>query len=98
MSSLSTQIECIIQEAINTFSNKIADTYDIKQEDLIDLWRITTGMDYSIHQSSPDDTKPIPKHTKKLSTCSEGSCPYIFVKGAREGQRCGSKGKNGGVY
>jgi hypothetical protein len=33
------------------------------------------------------------------SSCSSGEgCPYLFIKGAREGEYCGSRPKNGAVY
>ena len=100
------QLENIISSSIEEFTKQISDKYGIDQKELISLWENRESTKSSVIK--PVEKKVVPKKpspktsTRKSSSCSNDSecegCPYVYTKGAREGEICNSKPKNGAVY
>lgn len=92
MSTLFKQLEILIQDTIQDYTQKIAETHDIDQEELLQLWKDVSG---SVVKKKTVTKKP-PSDTEEVG--NDEGCPYKITKGAREGEICGAKPKNGGTY
>ena len=100
------QLENIISSSIEEFTKQISEKYGIDQQELISLWENRESTKSAVIkpvEKKVAPKKPSPKtSTRKLSSCSNDSkcegCPYVYTKGAREGEICNSKPKNGAVY
>ena len=102
MNSLTKGIEMVIKNAIEEYSGLIVSRFDnINSEDLEGIWNdICDDMKITVSFASKQSPKK-PSATEK--TVSEKSspgngCPYLFTKGARQGEECGTLVKGGNTY
>lgn len=102
MNSLTKGIEMVIKNAIEEYSGLIVSRFDnINTEDLEGIWNdICDDMKITVSFTSKQAPKK-PSATEK--TVSEKSspgngCPYLFTKGARQGEECGTPVKSGNTY
>lgn len=92
MNTLGKNIESAIKNALEEFIKRISEKHDIESSDLESLWNdVCSDMKISVLTS---------KTTSKTKTTSEDNsdinvCSYLFSKGVRKGETCGSKTKNG---
>ena len=93
MSNLFEQLESLIQNTIQNYAQQIAEKYEIDQEELLDLWKEVSG---TVAQLKPIKRKTPPK--KSAASSGGPGCPYVFVKGGREGESCGKNPVDGGTY
>jgi hypothetical protein len=114
MNTLIKEIEYAIASAVGRFSQRIAEKYNIEVDELTELWasggeteNSTRVVQKKVTPKKPNASKLPPNVTPKKvtpaksdagSTESTDGCPYLFTKGAREGENCGSKPKSGAMY
>ncbi len=93
----------IVNSYIKKYNKLIDEEFGISQTELLTLWEsmvngtneVPTSTKSSPTKSSP--TKSSPTKSSPTKTNVSG-CPYIFTKGAKEGQQCGCKPKGGKTY
>lgn len=87
-------IQQAVNQVINIFTENIANKYNLDKQELIDIWNqidskqpptITSAPPPSIQNTDTDVQKPT-------------GCPYLFTKGAREGELCNCKPIKGETY
>lgn len=93
-------IQQAITQAIDVYAGNIATKYDLDKQELIDMWN---QLDAKKQSASPASLiKPVvppPKPTSKIvDTEKSTGCPYLFTKGAREGELCNNKPTKGETY
>ena len=102
------QLDDNIQKHIQNFCQHISSKYKLNYTEVYETWNLL------IEESSDKPTKKTPPKKsplKKTSVKTDESppkqdtiikinnvCPYVFSKGARNGEQCGCKPKNGNVY
>lgn len=82
MKSLFTNIESMINDTIFTFIKNVSEKHDIEYQELLDMW-------------NSDNTKEKKSSKSESPGTSDSTCPYIYKKGAKEGEKCGCKALNG---
>ena len=92
-------VEQSVSESITILFEKICNKYDIV--DISELEKIWNDEDGSIKVKV--QAKPLIKQEKSIKKVDEnksdgGGCPYVFSKGEKAGNICGSKPKNGNEY
>ena len=91
MSSLTKNLETIITDSVKNFIERVCSSHkNINNEELCTIWN---NMSYDIKITA--NKKVI---TSKESSTEVKTCPYEFIKGAKQGLQCGSKTKEGNVY
>ena len=97
MDSLTQQIEYAIKSAVEEFVGLIDQKYEqVDLEELQNIWNnVSTSMKISV--SFNKETKTVQKNSPEEMKNTSG-CPYVFTKGAKKGECCGSKPKTGKVY
>ena len=100
---LLTDIEKIIETVVSEYNAKLSEKYNLKSDELQELWKQISGSDVKVakvtKKTTTDDkseTASVKSGRSKKST--EGGCPYVFIKGKDEGNSCGSKPKDGLTY
>ena len=100
MDSLTKQIEYAIKSAVEEFVELIDQKYEeVDLEELQNIWNnVSTSMKISV--SFKKESKTVPKNisTPTDNKVNTSGCPYVFTKGAKKGECCGSKPKTGKVY
>ena len=96
MNLLIGNIEKLLNESISLFIEKICDKYDnVDIEELKNLWNNESVIKKSAIKDKPKlSTK---KNTESKESKDDG-CPYIFSKGEKSGNICGSKPKTDSEY
>jgi len=97
---LATKIEELISKNIEEYNSVICEKYNVSAEDLAALW-----VEFSGSSKKKAPAKKVAEKeskgdadSKKTKKKVEGGCPYLFVKGDKEGETCGAKPKEGGEY
>src|SRR5210317_1780997 len=108
MNNLFETIENTINQAIKDFTDRIAEKHNLDSSELLSLWESRnilistnnkTEKKYSNKKSEIKSSKKPSAAKSDISSKSDFiGCPYLFTKGSREGECCGSKPKNGAVY
>jgi len=103
MNSLTSGIEMVIKNAIEEYSSIIASRFNnISAEDLEGIWNdISEGMKISVSfRSTKEPVKTSPKVNDDVVSDTDrlDGCPYVFTKGARQKEECGTAPKNGNTY
>jgi len=104
MNALTKGIENVIKNAIEEYSGLISSRFDnISLDDLEGIWNdISEGMKISVSFSSKEEkTKGESLDTQydvRDKVKSHGGCPYLFTKGTRQGEECGTPPKGGNAY
>lgn len=95
-------IQQAINQAIEVYTENIATKYNLDKQELIDMWNQIDTKKQSASSSSliklitlPPPSKPSPQTVDNEKTIG---CPYLFTKGAREGELCNSKPTKGETY
>jgi len=100
MDSLTKQIEYAIKSAVEEFVQLINRKYEkVDLEELQNIWNnVSTSMKISV--SFKKEYKTVPKNNSPQTDTkvNTSGCPYVFTKGAKKGECCGSKPKAGKVY
>lgn len=98
MNSLVEGLESVIKNAIEEFAMSITSKYDnIDAKDLEELWNdVSQTMKISV--TAKKVTRLPSKSSEATKESNSNSCPYKFIKGAKQDQLCGSKVKDGNVY
>ena len=98
-------IQQAIQQAIDVYSGNIATKYNINKQELIDIWNQIDAKKQSaspsilIKPAPAPAPVPAPQPSSNVSTTEKPTgCPYLFIKGTREGEICGSKPTKGETY
>jgi len=107
MSSLTNQIQNIIDMSIGMFIKNVSEKYEIDKEELEKLWKgvnVSETPNSFVTQQQPQQkkttiiTKPSPSKTDSSSNGTSEGCPYVYTKGEKEGQVCNTKAKGGVVF
>ena len=110
MSALAKNINDIVSQSIQDFVQRIADTYELDPEDIMNLWddHVSESAKKSLPKSVPKSVKkpsPAKSTTSEISNSSSIKskdtglgCPYVFARGENKGQVCGCKPQNGNNY
>ena len=104
----------IVQVYVNKYNKLIDEEFGLSEDDLTPLWKqvvegqVTPPPPPPPPRVSPPSTPPPSSRTtttppgapikKKVSENEHVGCPYVFTKGAKEGQSCGSKAKGSNTY
>ena len=92
-------VEKSVSESITVLFEKICNKYDtIELAELEKIWNDENGSIKVKVQAKPSIKQE--KSTKKVdeNKTDAGVCPYVFSKGEKAGNICGSKPKNGNEY
>lgn len=105
---LYSQINNVINTAINNYSDKIVETFDnVSKQELSEIWKqVCNNSQYNINptKSAPEISKPSPVNYSPVNSTSStigsttGTCPYIITRGRRSGDECGVKTRGGKTY
>ena len=95
MNALTQGLESIIKNAIEEYSKKISEKYNINEHDLIDIWNNVSN---NLKLSASTSKLPVVSKTDIPNPDVNSCCPYIFIKGARQDEKCGGKVKIGNNY
>ena len=91
------QINDIINKAVNNYTDKLIDTYNLDRQELQNLWKeVCTSSQYSINTKNPSPAKKTV--SEKKSNTVYGTCPYVITRGSRSGEECGIKTKDGRYF
>tara|TARA_Y100000389_G_scaffold85563_1_gene82298 strand:+ start:623 stop:1747 length:1125 start_codon:yes stop_codon:yes gene_type:complete len=100
MDSLTKQIEYAIKSAVEEFVELIDQKYEeVDLEELQNIWNnVSTSMKISV--SFKKESKTVPKNISSPTDNKVNipGCPYVFTKGVKKGECCGSKPKTGKAY
>ena len=110
MKSLFSNIENIIQDAVSSFAHRVAEKYELDADEVLELW---TEDDEVREKVAPKvaPKKAVPVAPKKVAVAKRApspaksdadangeGCPYVYTKGDKEGDICGSNPKSGATY
>jgi len=105
METLLCEIKDSINKSVHTFIKNISKKYNLDEEELESIWNETEDVPQKVSrvQSSFPPQLSKPAQSKKESPKSfKGSevegCPYLFTKGEKKGEICGSNPKGDCVY
>lgn len=93
-------IQQAINQAIDIYTENISNKYNINKQDLVDIWnqlepkKPPSATPTSLIKPIPTSSPPV----KDTNIEKPSGCPYLFTKGAREGEACNSKPVKGEVY
>lgn len=104
MPSLAQTIDNMVSESIQQFATRIADTYGLDVEDIMNLWddnvKVPATKKKPVAKTSP--AKSVSSEVSKTSSIKSSdtglTCPYVFARGENKGEVCGCKPKNGNKY
>lgn len=100
MDSLTKEIEYTIKSAIEEFIQLIDQRYDeVDLKEVQNIWNnVSNSMKISVSfKKQPQQVKNITVHQKNKKETISG-CPYVFTKGTKKGECCGSKPKTEKIY
>jgi hypothetical protein len=111
MISIIEGFEKCIKEAIQVYSDKISEKYDIDYEELQEIWN-NLSFDIKLTSKNKETVKKSPVQKKENKTEKQNKkekdgddeadeddrCPYVFTKGKNSGQSCNAKLKDGLTY
>ena len=101
MNSLVRNINEAVEKSITVLFEKICNKYDtVELAELEKIWNDENGSIKVKVQAKPKETINKEKSAKKVdeNKSEGGGCPYVFSKGEKAGNICGSKPKNGNEY
>ena len=104
MNNLFETIEDIITQAIKDFADRIAEKHNLDSSEVLSLWdsknllRNNSNIPNFPNNNNKTEKRPSAAKADISSPSNFIGCPYLFTKGNREGECCGSKPKNGAVY
>ena len=96
---LLTDIEKIIETVVSEYNFKLSEKYNLKSEELQELWKQISGSDVKVAKvtkkttTADDKSETVSVKSGRSKKSTEGGCPYVFIKGKDEGNSCGSKPK-----
>ena len=95
-------IQQAVNQVINIFTENIAKKYNLDKEELIDIWNQIDSKQESSQSLTliKPITSPPPPSIQNTNTDVQKptGCPYLFTKGAREGELCNCKPIKGETY
>lgn len=91
MESLSKDLYSLVSKAIGEFADRVASKYDLKKDDLLELWNSNVSSELQA-KAGKEDKKAATKKGKAAAAPSDAAtCAYQFKKGANSGTKCNSK-------
>ena len=96
MNTLVKNIESAIKYALEEYIKRITDKHDISSSDLESLWNdVSSDMKISISTRNLTTKNNSKSPTQEDTSSTTNVCSYLFSKGAKKGEICGSKTKIG---